>query len=749
MDGQAIGGTVDFRTPTAFDFADPATAHFEVMTRVDTRALAYREPAWGGLITADLSRRTGPFGIYAAAYFSRRSFASQIIDGVYPAAINGAYAFDQTSGPPSLGSLVLTGVNVGVSEGDTSLFGGNLSFDWMPESGAHFYVRAAHARSEIDQGTSYVQMYGEEVRQSSSSAPFSIGSIRPRYYYETNPESAAVTSLQVGAELKWSAFRISPRLFVSDARNDAPDDIEVSGRVNQASRGFPFGQSRLFDYNGGIPFARLTPLQQVATSNIAGYDARRSGQLTVEKSQQTKVGAEVGGEYSINRGAMRTIFVGAKLTRSDRKHTNRDYTTLFLPRTGAAGPTLGSIGILRSGVPSLAQGVYDFPVALVDQTRLFDVFHAAISREFGSLAAASDQCGSILENSDNCDTQEGAETTIATYVGSQWLLGGFEVNLGLRYEETRIWNKFWVMSQADGGDLPGSFARNHSGYDKALPNLQVIYRPTVGSVYRLHLWRSYVLPSAFQLGGGAQVSTSGGGADQGGTTTITQGNPELDAIDSYNFDASAMWRGSAGELQVAAFRKSLRNYIFSTVRGYTGAVSQVSGRTIVISPQNGGSADIRGVEISAETPLRHLLPKLAGFSVSTNITLVKSRVDTGLQGLDSDERLLNQPDVIFNGQLSYGAGPYSAALSYRRTSDYISQYATLGASSNYNTWVRSNSQLDLVLGWRLREGMEVSLLGTNVLGNYAYRAGIGRRSEIVPSIVDAGRTISVRLNARY
>lgn len=164
-------------------------------------------------------------------------------------------------------------------------------------------------------------------------------------------------------------------------------------------------------------------------------------------------------QIDIDHGAMKAVQFGAKLTRNAREHSNRNYTTRFLAPLLAAGPYLGSFGILRPGVPSLGPGPYDFPVPLVDRGQLFEVFNAAIARESGSLAAASDQCRPNFENSHNCDPQEGVETTTSAYAGTRGSVGRVELHPGLRYESTRIWNRCGSCRARTAAPCP---ARSHA-----------------------------------------------------------------------------------------------------------------------------------------------------------------------------------------------------------------------------------------------------------------------------------------------
>jgi TonB-dependent receptor len=69
MDGDAIGGTIDFRTPTAFDYSGPE-GNITVGTRFESRASDYHKDPLGYDVSGELARRFGAddeFGLYVEA----------------------------------------------------------------------------------------------------------------------------------------------------------------------------------------------------------------------------------------------------------------------------------------------------------------------------------------------------------------------------------------------------------------------------------------------------------------------------------------------------------------------------------------------------------------------------------------------------------------------------------------------------------------------------------------------------------
>ena len=79
MDGDAIGGTVDFRTPTAYDFAKDTSGSVSVSGRMESRARDYGDSGLGGGAAADFQTKFGSekqFGVYASAYYDYRTYVN-------------------------------------------------------------------------------------------------------------------------------------------------------------------------------------------------------------------------------------------------------------------------------------------------------------------------------------------------------------------------------------------------------------------------------------------------------------------------------------------------------------------------------------------------------------------------------------------------------------------------------------------------------------------------------------------------
>lgn len=759
MDGDAIGGAIDFRTPTAYDFEGESHGSLTIGGNLSDRAIDYGLDSGGGSASFDYAHKFGDndqLGIYFGGYYDRRSFANSIVDGIYPATANGqyTYAVQTKSGASAPGldpasNLVLTGVDAGLTAGYEQRYGGNVSIDWRPSSTLSGYMRFTYAGDHVEQDTYYSQIYGNKISNTEIGTtglyqPV-IGDINPRFYYETNPEDAILSTYQVGGAGQFGRLHVAPQLFASYGENDEPNHIELSGRYNEVGAGMPYGGSSMFTYNNGAPIPILAPQQYAATTDIGDYEARRAGELTQDYSHQFRYGGKIDLSYDVDNGWLETIAAGVKYDDAYRHHTVRDYTTDSLYTTDANAPTLASQGYFSGSVGAIVPGTYNFSIPLVNQRALFNYFYQKVAAE-GGLKALSDQCDSLYVNTYNCDTQSGTEATTSVYLMGTIKVGQVEIIPGFRFEHTDITNRYWdTPEDTNGNELPGYFTSDHTTYNKPLPSIQVNYRPSDFTVYRASIWTSYVAPSMFQLGGGEQVSNSDGGPANGGTTSITEGNPNLKTVDALNLDASGQWTNAhGGSATVAVFYKSLDHYIYDSINGFTNSgtptvTSANGGFTSISKPENGGAAHLDGLELSGQQKFKDLPAPFDGIGVSGNVTLEHSSVNTESPGLSSNERITNQPDVAANGQVFYEKGPYQFALSYRYTGDYVAAYGTFGGSSSLDTWVHANEQVDLHMGYVTPWGVKLDAAISNLLDADTYVASIGRTSNVIPSFVDTGR----------
>ncbi|CTP90263.1 TonB-dependent outer membrane receptor [Xanthomonas translucens pv. poae] len=754
MDGDAIGGTIDYRTPSGFDYSDALGGSITASGRMESRARDYDESGLGKGAAGEFHAKFGSehqFGLYASAYYDERHYVNSEVANAAAARgdwNNKYFSRTTASGAPAPADnpealLLATGANIGYSGGDTKRYGGNVSFDWHVDPSLQLYARVTYAYAKTEQNTGYTQLVPATVSltQIGTTGVYQpqINRVAVRYWYETNPEVADIATFQFGADKQLGNWTLSPNLFYGYGDNDRPDHVEVSARVDQyTSTQFPYGANSFVGYDSaGFPMPLLTPAIQAQASDIGSLYARRHGQLSKSYSGQKKGGAKFDARYDFDAGALSSLQFGVKYVDSSREYTSRDWTTAKF----SDGTLLENSGLVSGSYDSVYPGKYDYPTVKLSNSAL----KASIAQYL--TPGSFDTCGSLAINNQNCATMRGTEAVAAAYAMATFKTGDLEIIPGLRFEQTRIRNTYWTMPEAlvqNGSgkptveELPGFFSNNHTTYDVPLPSVFLNYRPgNANAVYRASVWTSYTRPAFVQLGGGANYAVS-----SDSITTITEGNPDLKPIKAVNVDVSGEWdNGVGGHAMLAGYYKHLSDYIYENGSDAANAGANTDATGVrYVRPQNGGDGKVLGVEAAVRQTLQGMPAPLDGFGIGANVTRQSTRVDLGMTGFHA-ERIQNAPDLMANAELFYEKGPLSVNLSYHYSGEYVSVYDYLDQGASWDDlWVKPITRVDLHVGYAVNEHLRADLSVANLSNRLSYWAHVGRNSTAISDIVDAGRT---------
>ena len=743
MDGDAIGGTIDFRTPSAFDYKQDSSGSITVSGRSESRARDYGDSGLGGGLAGEFQSKFGAdkqFGVYASGYYDYRVFANSEVGAAESALNDGSWAFlhanqDGTSAPgyDPARNLTSTGLNVGIAPGYERRYGGSVAFNWKVDDTLQAYARMTYAYALTDQDTTYTQLLPANVTYvadgNSGIYTPNIGRIANRFWFETNPEKADLATFQFGADKTAGGWTISPNIFYSFGDNDRPDHVEIDGREDKYSQAnFAYGGSSILGYGSdNFPYPQLTPGLLNQVNHIPSMYANDYGEVTKIYSGQKKGGAKIDFHYDFTDGILSSIQFGLKYSDSSRKFTDRDWSTSGIDD---GTTTLGDLGIFNGSYSSIFPGKFDWSTPKVSESAVANL----ISRYLQP--SDLDTCSSLAINNYNCDTMRGTEAVSAAYAMATFHWDTLEIIPGVRFEHTAIRNTFWTTpTDAQGNELPGYFSNNHTVYNEPLPSILLNYRPDPNTVYRASVWYSYTRPAFVQLGGGAQIDTSDG------VTTITEGNPNLKPIKSTNVDLSGQWTTDHGGFaSLTGFYKGISNYIYDSGGGQANSNTSDSNTIFYKTPENGGDGKVYGLEVMLRQKFETLPSPFDGLGASVNYTQQRSKVDLGKVGFSS-QRIQDAPDVMANAQLFYEKNGFSLDLSYRYTGSYLSSYDFLNQGAPWDDlWIRPLRRVDLHAGYEFDHQWRADLSISNLTRNYSYWAHIGRNSLINSDIVDAGMT---------
>jgi len=753
MDGDAIGGTIDFRTPSAFDYGSDTTGSLTGGGRLESRARAYGLNALGYNAAGEISHKFGSarqFGIYVSGYYDIRHFDNSTIGGIQESGCcdNGTdFAVQDASGNSAPGldpakNLILTGANFGVSNGYTERYGGNATLDWHADDGTVVYLRGTYAHSASEQNSNLSQVVATDKEDGSNGTPIGpglyapvLGSVATKYWYETSPEAAALGTVQLGGSHRFGHLEVSPSVFYSWGENSRPNHIEIAAAT---PGGTPYGGSTLFGYAGGYPQPLLTPAMLAALQNIPGMSAAGGDiEITEKTSTQHKVGGQLDLQYDFDDGGLlRYIKVGGKIVDSHRMVTNRGYGVDY----SSSVQTLSDLGVISGSYSPVFPGKgYNWSIPIIDQGALFQLYNQ-IAQSLGGMNATLTTCGGNPINAYNCNTQKASENVYAGYAMADLQTGDLEIIPGVRFEHTDVFNTYWYIPRDDNNvRLVGSFQSNKATFNEALPSVLLNYRPDARTVVRGAVWTSYERPPFLELGGGSSETVSNSGGLQ--VVTVTVGNPNLKPITALNLDASAERNFSTGtSVSVAGYYKRLHNYIYDA--GNTAGVTNSTGTggVITVAPANGGSGNVYGIEFTFQQRFTAMPAPFDGLGVSGNFTRQWTRVDLLGDGTRMD-RIQNAPDYLGNLQLFYAKGPVNFDVTYSYSGSYVSVYDTLSKKATWDdVWVRPVGRVGLHAGLQVGRFAKLDLSVSNLFNAETYWAHIGRHSLAVSDIVNSGTT---------
>ncbi|WP_184720428.1 TonB-dependent receptor [Caulobacter sp.] len=755
LDGDFIGAALDFQTPGPASLARSPWTAVTLSGRIETRARDYGRSGLGEHVQVEHGRRFGAeeqVGLYVAAAYEARGFANSELAGVMAAQNDRGWAYgvsgSSQGGPVDPNkpqdNLVQTSLNVGLSSGGSRLQNYVLAMDWRVRPGLDVRLNATHARAHTEQNSTFSQVVSGPQSWSDDGTGvyhLSVQDLSTRVWYETNPDTVSLSTASLAADLVAGAWRLSPYLFASHGQSARPDHLEASAWINQSDAYNTGQQPRPFggvtvSYRDGLPVPQW-PASVFDDLNDAGRVllARRAGQRTEQFSDQTRYGGGFGLTFTPTIGAWRSVRVGAKLSRSDRDLTDRNWTNgFFADLYQQPGLTWEALGIADGTYGKVFPGLYDWSLPKIDHDRLEALFHTHRTAE------SFDTCGALEVNNLNCNSQSGHETVQALYAMATHAVGAWETQFGLRHEHTRIHNRFWVMPDASVVETAGEWDQSRSRYDKLLPSLNLSYRPNDRDVWRASVWRAYSRPAFMQLGGGVRTETLDG------VTTVTRGNPDLKSADAWNLDLSHQrWLPGGGALSVSVYAKRIDHYLFESGASLGVGVVPEAGAVRVVTPRNGGRGRTHGLELEWFQPLGDPLGLGGRASLDVNASRQWSRVDLG-ERLGRSQPMLSAPEWLGNAELAYSQGRASFYLSLNHTGAYVSAYDILGAAGDWdNQWVRPVTRLDARVRWRFDGRTRLDVIATNLTGAYSYWAHVGRDTTALSDVVDSGRRVVVSL----
>ena len=665
MDANAVGGTVNLVTPSAYDPAQPTQLTASV--NAGYYDINGKTP-YGG--SATWSQRFGAdeqFGLVLAGSYSERQYDSENVQGGAEWEEEGDYVVPDEF---VLRDYELERIRQGIVA--------NLEF--RPTDQVRLYWRNLwNEFQDTEQRQAAIIDYrnGDLLDQTPTSGTFTEAEADRRVKYRREKQSILNTSL--GGEFLFGRYTLSADLAYGEAKQDTPFDNEW--RFSTADE-FPatYDTSRFFwNVDGGAPFY-----------DASGYDfdeVSRNRQLVEEKLKIAQLDLKREFDFGSGLGYWK---VGAKLTDRD-KDSDQDGNVY----DGFDGDYLLD-SVSKPGKKGFLTSVASYynPYGPRVDYRAAEAVFAVSTSSFERSDLDS------LEESLAADYQV-SEEIVAAYVMAGFDSGPWSLTGGVRMEKTDASYGAYDLVFEDGDLVEESvFRKGSNNYTDYLPGLIVRYQAAPDLFVRAAWTNTLGRPAYDRLVPlrEFEIDPDGDGAFEGG---VTEGNPDLDPLRSMNFDLALEWYlRPAGLVSVGLFYKDIEDPIYTSVMELedTDYEGRFFSELSIERPENAPSGRILGVELDWQQQFTSLAAPFDGFGVGINYTWTDG--EAKVFGRDGKVPFFLQPEHVGNFAIFYEKYGFEARLALAYRSEYLDEVA---GDAEQDIYVDARSQLDLKLSYMIAE----------------------------------------------
>lgn len=753
QDGDAIAGVIDLRTASPFDFG---AHHFQIRAQgqIAGRAVARDQDPWGGTVQVETAQRLGELGVYASAYYGKKSVFSE------STAIHKEYMKINSAIPgrerENLSNLMPVGVEWNVFQNHIERFGGTFNLEWKGEN-TDLYARTTYGeyrlKSWMDQTAArLVGLTAGQTNPNPNGGKYDAAGYLALYglggtnYFRTEHSNQRLFTTKIGGQSRFGDLTLDYNGAYSRGATSYPLRIQakwgsVPTYIGPNATG-PATYKLITTLADRInPQVVLTDDARNSITNLNNfYQAYTTAQF--EDSWESKLEGRMDATWRLNDRGLTSIQAGTKYEASKRYSNDLGDDGALEYDFSATDPNLTKLtdvpgkrlnGFMRNGA--------QVPFYIPD--------HAWLEAQNARLSLS--KIPNLDPNLLNQDRLDGKEHRASGYVLANLEFGKLSITPGVRFEHNWFWGRYWQSN----GNTAG-FATSAKSYNQWLPSLIMSYRPSEDTVYRFSVRKSYSRPAFDLLLGPTSVTRD----DSGKITSIFVPNPNLDAVEAWNVDTSVEHKGAGTDLFSAAlFYKRLNHVMFSTgTTNATGDNNVWTAPNKQLSPDGveidtldtSGKGSVYGVELFARYSLKGLQGVLDGLGFQGNLTLQRADATVFVSNGYRRQRMPAAPQVMFNAELFWVHGGFNAALNYNYTGNKLYDLR----SSQPDTYIQPVSTMNAVLNYAVNRHLTAGVSVQNLLDahNYWATTGVGKALLSVDrkgGYVEVGRTYMLNLSYAF
>ncbi len=654
LDGNAIGGTVNIVTPSAFD--DPDGRACSATADYGYSDLGEHHP-WGASAAWSRLMADDRFGVVLSASYSDRKFTSHNVQGGDPWQEEGAYLVPDEL---NIRDYLIRRVRKGLV----------ANFEFRPNDTVKLHWRNIVNRyedTELQPEITYDYRNGDLANQTPTSGLFTEG--EGQREHSERLEIQKILSSTLGGEFEIGDWTLNLTATYGKTEQDTPYDNAWTFELDSEIPMTYDTSDYYFRVDAGPEF--------YDAANFEFDETAQGGQLIEEK---LRVG-QVDLRRDFDRGSRSGyIKAGAKFI-GRKSDSNQD----MIVYDGFDGDLLLS-DVARAGDPGFYRDV-----------RPYYTFGPYPDYRDAQRFFATDQALFEVNPADTVSESYGVDFTVKEDVTAGYLMGSLDIGTvtligGVRVERTEPdFTAYDVQIVDDNVTDPPPQVRGTKNYTNWMPGLQMTWAVQPDLIARA-AWTttigrpSYEQTVPFRL---FEIEEDDPGVYEG---AIEMGNPNLDPLESMNFDAALEWYlEPAGILNAGVFYKDIDNPIFTRIQ--TLEDIDFEGRFYseleIQQAQNARSGNIFGVELGYQYQFRRLPGLFRGLGVSLGYTWTDSEADA--PDRTAKVPFFQQSEHVGNVSLYYELAGLELRLGYAYRSEYL--YA-LGDAPSEDLYIDTHGQLD-------------------------------------------------------
>ena len=689
MDPEGVGGSIEVKSFSAFNRKGRS---FRFKSELNHNQL---EGTASPKLSARFSNRLNVFdgidnlGIAASMSWYDRDFGSENVE-----TDGGWFADLETEdGTEFKGAEEIEQRNYEINR---TRIGIALNLDYRPKNESEYFVRLLYSEfgdQEYRNRTEYKFDKGDAVHGTNSSAYWEDAdlerSIKDRY------ETQQILSIVAGGKQHILNWNVEYNFGISQSGEDEPGRIDTSFKLKNVDLGY--------DTVGEVP------------ELIAGAEADDPGEFELDE-----------------------IVTEDNTTSDDQFSMQTDWQRKFEFANANATIQFGGKLRRREKENDLEIAIYSgFP----DDPTMASFIQSGISYELGSFGPALDAAKVSDYVANNKHRFEGDEedTSISSSIGDYVMkedVNAFYIMSKYSRGQTRIvygarmeWTTFTATGQsvifdavAGDGDPVFNGVEGEVEYNNILPSINTRYEFSDNLILRSAYYHTIARPSFGDLSPGGEIEFD---EDDGETEFKAElGNPSLDPLHAANFDISLEYYDQGiGLLAGGFFHKQISDFfVYADIADITDLTQFVGiakvDKAELISPINGDSATITGVELTWTKKFNELPAPWNGLLLTTNLTVSDSEATLDLR--DSVIPMPKQSDNVFNVSLGYETNNLSLRLAVTSKSEALVALEDF-EDPEFDVYQSAHTQFDFSIKYYPAEHWLIYLDGNNLTDEPLYR----------------------------